>query len=152
MTQNYELLYIIPNRYSEMEIKSITEKIDKWLVQKGCQVLKNENLGEKRLAYPIKQVRNGHYILREFAAEKEIIHEINQFLILTEGVLRHLIIKIEPVKIAKVKKIRAKRVVKEIPPQKEEKPTQEERPEKKTKISLENLDQKLDEILQEKII
>jgi len=146
--QNYELLYIIPNKYSEVEIKSIAEKIDNWLKQKGCQILKSENLGEKRLAYPIKQIHYGHYILRELTAERENIREINNYLTLAEEVLRYLMVKIEPVKAIKVKKIR--KVRKPLEP-KEEKPTKEKVPEK-SKITLENLDQRLDEILQEKIL
>lgn len=148
MTQNYELLYIIPIKYSESEIKSIAEKIDKWLLEKNCQILKSENFGERKLAYQIKQVRYGHYILRELATEKENVKEINNYLTLAEEVLRHLIVKIEPVK--KAWAIRTK-ITKKAPEPNKEKPTDEEVSEK-DKITLDNLDQKLDEILQEKIV
>lgn len=154
MTQNYELLYVIANKYSETEVKPIIEKIDNFLKQKKCEILKSEDWGKKKLAYPIKQSRYGYYILREFTNEneKENIREINHFLILAEEVIRHLIIKIKPIKkTTKIRKVKTKETLEEARPVKEEKIAKKEE-DKKTKISLDNLDEKLDELLQEKII
>jgi small subunit ribosomal protein S6 len=88
----YELLYILPSRYTDVEVGEIQKKIDALLVQAGGTVTKEANLGKIRLAYPIKHARHGTYILVYFDAETEVARTLDAQLRLTDEVLRHILL------------------------------------------------------------
>jgi small subunit ribosomal protein S6 len=90
--KEYELLYIVPAQYTDIEISKIQEKIHQLLESTGAKVLRDENLGKVRLAYPIKTQRHGSYILAHFNAEPSVIQDLNRRLTLTEEILRHTLL------------------------------------------------------------
>ena len=153
--QNYELLYIIPNQYTDDEAKKIKEKIDAMLKGFGAVLGLEENMGKKKLAYPIGQVAHGYYFLNEFELEDgSKLNEINNNLRLDKEILRAQIIvkkKLTPEQIEKARKREAarSRMMKESA---EKEATQASsapkaaRPEPK-KTEMKNLDEKLEEIL-----
>lgn len=90
----YELLYIIPNKYSEDEAKKIHSKILELAKKNGFEVTNEENLGSKKLAYPIKHAYYGYYFLIHFKlAEKANLVSFNQKLGIMPEVLRSQIVK-----------------------------------------------------------
>ncbi|MCH8049543.1 30S ribosomal protein S6, partial [Patescibacteria group bacterium] len=59
----YELLYIIPSKFSDSEIDGIRGKVASQLETAGAKIEKTEDLGKIKLAYPVKKERHGSYIL-----------------------------------------------------------------------------------------
>lgn len=165
---HYELLYILPMKFAGEEQETIIEKVNKIIKDQDCKITHNKVFGKQKLAYPIKKVHQGVYILIEFDGEKSAVQKINNVLKLTPEVLRHLIVtkkKLTEEEIAKQKK-RKERLVKqekqgkdeairkqveEIKEDKREAVKPAEDKEKKEKVSLEDLDKKLDEILKDDI-
>ncbi len=94
--QKYELLYIIPAKFTEDEIKGMSDKVGKIVSANGGEGLQATVLGRRKLAYPIDHVRNGYYVMTDFSAEEVAISKIDQALRLSTDVLRHLIIKKDP--------------------------------------------------------
>lgn len=147
----YELLYIVPAKYAEDELGPVQNQIKKILEKYGAKITKSENLGKKKLAYPIKKFYQGYYLLNEFEAEGKNINELNNTLRLTDEIIRHIIVKdpphmeikqpMAPVAVGK-KKIEVPRVAEETA-----ETAQIKKEEEKDKIKLEDLDKKLDEIL-----
>lgn len=88
----YELLYIIPTHYAETEIGEVEKRVSGLVEAAGAKVLKSENIGKLKLAYPINKVRHGTYILNYFEAEPEMVATIDNKLRLAEETLRHLIV------------------------------------------------------------
>lgn len=151
--KQYELLYIIPAKYTEAEVKSIMDKI-KGIIESGAaKVSEMHNLGKRRLAYPIGQVRFGNYVLVWFDADAGAIAKIDELLRLDVEVTRHLIT------------LRDKNI-KTIPSFAEEEPKhrdeREERPRFAAPVQMpvapaapvnpEELDKKLDAILNEEVL
>lgn len=89
----YELLYIIPSRYSDTEIEGITQKVSETLAKHEAKVEKTENLGKIKFAYPINKERFGTYILLYIEVEGDKVEKIDQDLKLTDEVLRHILVK-----------------------------------------------------------
>lgn len=170
---HYELLFIIPNKFTEDEAKAIDEKVRKQIAAVGGEVTYTEDWGKKKFAYEIGNYNHGYYKLAEFDLEGVKLAELDNFLRLSNDVLRHQIVRI------------AKRTASEIEADKkkseelaaikkrlkdggaekvekaeektsglvtEEKPQQpaEERKSFKKKTDLKDLDQKLDDILDTK--
>lgn len=91
MMNEYELLYIVPSQYTDEEIGGIQSTIATLIEGFGGKVLRNENLGKIKLAYTIKKVNHGSYILVHFNAEGAKLAELDRKLRLTDEVLRHMI-------------------------------------------------------------
>lgn len=88
---SYDLLYIIPNKYTENEVPQIMKTINDLIVKNNGKVSKEINYGKRRLAYPVKHNHYGYYILDRFEAEAAGTHALNQVLRVQDEVLRHLI-------------------------------------------------------------
>ncbi len=122
----YELLYIVPAKFTEEELAPMIEKINELIKNQGGEIISTENLGKKKLAYQIKQIFRGYYIFNRFNLNPQNLKELNKNLQLDSNILRFLITKFEI----------------------EKKPKKEIKPKiKKEKISSEELDKKLEEIL-----
>ena len=88
----YEILAIIPSKYSDTEVDGAIEAVTKTLEAAGAKTQKTQNMGKLKIAYPIKGVRFGTYVLFYVEAETEAMKKVEQNLKLAEEVLRHIII------------------------------------------------------------
>ena len=151
--ENYELLYIVSNQYTDEEAQKIKEKINELLKSNGAILGPEENLGKKKLAYPIGQVAHGYYFLNEFELEDgSKLIEINNDLRLDKEILRAQIVikkKLTAKQIENARKHEAARskmkeaAEKEITQVAAPQPVRSEHKKAATK----NLDEKLEEIL-----
>ena len=164
MSEHYEILYIIPIQYGPDNLQPIIDKVNKTISDIGGNITLHEDLGKKKLAYPIKQVYQGYYILNEFDLDKDKLNSLNsEFKLLTE-LLRFQIIKKRiqtkdeikkqekmQEKQEKLKEEKLKQELKQT--EKQAQSTEEEKTKthvsKKTseKASIEQLDEKLQKIL-----
>ncbi|MEK7105459.1 MAG: 30S ribosomal protein S6 [Patescibacteria group bacterium] len=87
--QKYELLYIIPAVMTDGEAEAVGAKIEGMIKTTGASVVRTENLGKLKLAYPIKHQKHGFYMLVQFDAETQVMVKLDNDLRLNENVLRH---------------------------------------------------------------
>ncbi len=87
----YELMVIIPATLSDEDAVLAKSKIAKLLTEQGSTISGEEDLGKRKLAFPIKHVRQGFYHVYALEGSHSIIKQLNQSLLLTPEVLRHLI-------------------------------------------------------------
>ncbi|MDP2586629.1 MAG: 30S ribosomal protein S6 [Candidatus Komeilibacteria bacterium] len=153
---HYDLTLIIPATAAENEHPEIVGEIKALLEKTGATNLQTQDLGRKKLAYAIKNLRHGFYFSFEFNLGTEKLQALDLALKLHKNVLRHLIIKkkIKSAKdMAREEKIRTGKLKQEhIKQETEEKEKRQAVKAAKPKISLEDLDKKLDELLDEKVI
>jgi small subunit ribosomal protein S6 len=169
-SSHYELLYIIPNKFTDEEAAAIDEKIKKSIAAAKGEVTYSEDWGKKKLAYPIKGYNHGYYKLVEFDLLAAELSKLDNSMRLSNDVLRHQIIKAKKrssEEIEKDKKISeelfklrrsgtepevaakpAEEVVKqEVVAKAEEEAVEEPKAGAKKKTDLKDLDKKLDDIL-----
>lgn len=91
ISDKYEILYIINPTLDEEGIKAIVEKF-KAMVEAEGTLTSIEEWGKRRLAYPINDLNEGHYVLMTFTAAPELPAELDRVLKITEGVMRSMII------------------------------------------------------------
>ena len=148
--KHYELTWILPGTFTDEENKPINDEVIALLQEKGALNFSGlVALGKKKLAYPIGQHRHGSYYVIEFDLLPILLPIVQRFLKLNQQLVRFLIVvknKLAAEEIAKQELSRQKRTrAKET-----EKVTKETTKTKEAnKISLEDLDKKLDEILSE---
>ena len=87
---NYELMFIVNSTLQEEVISATVEKFQK-LINDNGEVTKVEEIGKKRLAYPIMKMNEGYYVLVEFTANPEFPKELDRILNITDEVIRSLI-------------------------------------------------------------
>jgi len=104
----YELMYILSSNVPDNEEPALSDTIKKFIIDQGAEITKEEKLGKKRLAYPIKKTRNGFYVLFEFKAESDKLAEIEHKVRVTQGVIRYLIINLDE-QLARMEKDREER-------------------------------------------
>lgn len=76
----------------------------------GAKILIKDRWDERKLAYPVKKQRRGTYLLAYFDAPSTAVSEVRRDLLLTDGVLRFLILA-WPADQAVPEKIEMKRMV-----------------------------------------
>ena len=92
--RKYETLFVIhPDRVEERE--GVIEKLTEIIQQDGGEVLKKDEWGLRRLAYPIEKKRQGYYILMEFVAPAQTPPKLEYFFRIDERVIRFIVVKLE---------------------------------------------------------
>ena len=89
---HYEILFIIPNKFTDEEARTIYAEVEKNLVSFGGQVTHREYWGKKRLAYEIKHNAFGYYGLYEFDLDGAELAKVDSSLRLSTNILRHQVI------------------------------------------------------------
>lgn len=143
--KNYELLYIVSNQYTNDEAKAIKEKVNAMLKGHGAVFGLEEDLGKKKLAYPIDQAAHGYYFLAEFELEDgRALKEINNWLRLDKEILRAQIISKKKLTAEDIEKAKKREAARIRPDKPESKPTKTD---DDKKVDIKDLDEKLEEIL-----
>lgn len=93
MPTRYELFYIIPATLTDEEVGAVEAKVSALLTKHGAEIESTKRLGKFRLAYPIKHQRHGHYVLILLSIERPAIAKIEELLRITPEVLRHLLLR-----------------------------------------------------------
>lgn len=91
----YEVTYILRPSLEEAEVEERSNVIADILKNQGGEVTSVERLGKKRLAYEIKDVREGNYVVMQFKSEPAASKELERQLKLHEDVLRALVVRLD---------------------------------------------------------
>lgn len=89
---NYEVLYVLDNSTDDAIKESIIAKFSDIVTSDGGTVESVSKWGTKRLAYPINYKTEGYYVLMNFQAKPAIPAELERVMLITDQVLRHMII------------------------------------------------------------
>lgn len=93
--RRYELMLVLRPDAPEERIQAVLEKATRQLTDAGGQIVKAAPWGRRRLAYPIDRYREGSYHILHFDAPPEAIVDLERTLLITEEVLRHLVVRVE---------------------------------------------------------
>lgn len=89
---HYEMLFIIPNKFTDDEAKKVVTKVEEIISENGGEITYREYWGKKKLAYSIKHNHYGYYSLCEFNLDRASLNKIDNTLRLSGDVLRHQVI------------------------------------------------------------
>lgn len=91
----YEMMFIVKETMEESSVKAAAENVKKLAESLKAKVDSFKEMGQKKLAYPIKKEISGYYYVMTMTASKETIKEVNRKMSIDENVIRHLIIKLD---------------------------------------------------------
>ncbi|MBX6422149.1 30S ribosomal protein S6 [Thermosulfurimonas sp. F29] len=92
--RKYETLFIIhPDRVEERQ--EVLDRLSQIVRENDGDVLKVDEWGMRKLAYPIEKKRQGYYILVEFYGNAELPAKLEYFFRVDERVIRFIVVKLE---------------------------------------------------------
>ena len=108
MLNQYETVFIMTPVLSEEQMKETVKKFKDYLINKGAEIVFEDNWGMRKLAYPIQKKSTGFYYLLEFKAEGSIIRDMEVAFKRDERIMRFLTVKLDKHAIAYNEKKRKK--------------------------------------------
>ena len=114
MRRDYELGFILNPEVSEEQTGAILERIEKIVNNYDGQVVKVNQWGRRRLAYPIEHHRDGYYVFIDMILTPETVLELDRTLKVSEEVMRHMVKRRDPKAVQKEREER--KSVRLVPP------------------------------------
>ena len=88
----YEALFIIKPDLEAEANKAVIDKFTSVITNGGGTVVKVDEWGKKKLAYPINYIKEGFYVLITFDAEPTVPAELERNFRITEDIMRYLVV------------------------------------------------------------
>ena len=92
---NYEIMFIVKTTMESDKIKGTIENMKKIITDGKGKIVDTKDMGERKLAYPIKKELTGYYYVLKVEASTDVIAEFDRRASIDETILRHLIIKLD---------------------------------------------------------
>lgn len=94
--RNYELMMVVVPHLDDESFAANLEKVNVYIGDHGGNVVGQQRWGGvRRLAYPIRSYTEGSYVVTHFEIEPEHANDLDASLMVSEDVLRHLIVKVD---------------------------------------------------------
>ena len=126
MKRTYELIYVLKPDAAESEVADMHKQVAEIVERLGGTIEKTESAmpwGRRKLAYEIGHHKEGFYVLEVISGSGELMKEIDRRLKVTEGLLRHLIVRVdehaikaERARTKRTEESRRRRVARGLPP------------------------------------
>jgi ribosomal protein S6 len=106
----YEGMFLLDSARAAKDWEGTEALVTGVLTRYGAKILIKDRWDERKLAYPVKKQRRGTYFLAYFDAPTKSVAEIRRDLLLTDGVVRFLMLT-WPTEVPVPEKIEIKRMV-----------------------------------------
>jgi small subunit ribosomal protein S6 len=93
--RRYELMLVFRPDAPDERVAAIIDRTTRQITADGGQIVKVAPWGRRRLAYPIDRHREGAYHIVVFEAPTTVIAELERGILITEEILRHLVVRQE---------------------------------------------------------
>lgn len=93
--RKYEIMYIIRPTVEDEAKKALITRFDDVLTSNGAEIIESKEMGKRRLAYEIDDLREGYYQLVTLNAATEAIDEFNRLANINEDIIRHMAVRLD---------------------------------------------------------
>ena len=90
---NYETLFVVKPTLTDEETTAQIAKVRAVLEKEGATILATDNMGMRKLAYPVQKNERGVYTIIYYNAEGTLIHELERNLKINEEVIKFLTVR-----------------------------------------------------------
>jgi small subunit ribosomal protein S6 len=91
---DYEMVLILNPEVEDEKLEAIIGNVSRFITERGGTISEVERWGKRKLAYPLKNLLEGNYVLTRFKSKPGLGKELEANLRITDGVLRHLLVKV----------------------------------------------------------
>jgi len=89
----YETLFVVKPTLTEEEIAAAITKVKNVLAKEGAELVGTNDMGMRKLAYPVEKNDRGYYTILFYKAEGTVINELERNLKISEDVIKFLSVK-----------------------------------------------------------
>jgi len=89
----YETLFVVKPTLTEEEIAAAITKVKNVLEKEGAELVGTNDMGMRKLAYPVEKNDRGYYTILFYKAEGTVINELERNLKISEDVIKFLSVK-----------------------------------------------------------
>ncbi|WP_027408129.1 30S ribosomal protein S6 [Anoxybacteroides tepidamans] len=93
--RKYEIMYIIRPNMDDEGKKAVVERFNNILTENGAEITNVKEWGKRRLAYEIKDFRDGYYMILNVMSEPKAVQEFDRLAKISEDIIRHIVVKEE---------------------------------------------------------
>jgi small subunit ribosomal protein S6 len=86
-------MYIVKPELDDQAVQQEIDKVGQLIQTNGGQLKKVTPWGKRRLAYTVKDNREGHYVVAEFDLDQAKVQEVERVLKISDTVFRHLLVR-----------------------------------------------------------
>ena len=90
----YEIMFILKSN-DEEAIKNQVSEMKAIITDMNGEIETEKEMGNRKLAYPIKKELNGYYYVMNVVANNDAIAEFDRKARISENVIRHLVIRLD---------------------------------------------------------
>lgn len=91
--RRYEIMLIVDPRLDDAAIQSSVDRYMGVVAEHGGEVTKVDHWGRRRLAFEMKHLNEGYYVVADLQAEARTVDELDRVLRLADEVLRHKVVR-----------------------------------------------------------
>jgi small subunit ribosomal protein S6 len=95
LLNDYELVFIVHPEVADDALDPLVNNVTQFITGKEGSITEVTRWGRKKLAYPIKHVLEGNYVLIKFKLDPSANKELENNLKISEKIIRYLLIKVE---------------------------------------------------------
>jgi small subunit ribosomal protein S6 len=126
--RTYELVYIMRPDATEQQVADLHSQVSQIVSRMGGTIADKTDAtqafgGRRKLAYAIGHHKEGLYVLDVIKGDGALVHELDRRLKVTEGLLRHLIVRVdedqqkaERARTKRTEESRRRRIARGLPP------------------------------------
>ncbi len=92
---NYEIMFIVKSTVEKDIVDNVVNSLKKVITEQKGTIDDFKDLGQKQLAYPIKNEVNGYYYVLKVNAKPKAIMEFDRKAQIDENIIRYLIINLD---------------------------------------------------------
>jgi len=92
--RNYECMLVLEPALETEAIDNLIARFQDIVTRNDGKVENINRWGKRRLAYQIGQNTDGYYVVMNLQGENQTISELDRILKITDGVIRHMIVRL----------------------------------------------------------
>jgi len=90
--RTYEALFICRPELGDEDIQTVVNKTETLIKDNGGTIVRSEVWGKRRLAYEVKKLTEGIYVLVRFEADPSFVEKLENYFRLEDNVIRYLVV------------------------------------------------------------
>jgi small subunit ribosomal protein S6 len=101
-------MYIGTPDAADEDIVKLNGAIEEMIAKEGGTVVRTDNMGRRKLAYPVNKKTEGHYVLFEIEDSGQTIAELERRMRVNDTIMRYITVRVDEDR-KKAEKMKAKR-------------------------------------------
>lgn len=93
--RSYEIVFIINPDTPAEDVARLSEGFQQIITDQGGEIVKTEDMGRRKLAYPIERKTEGIYVLFEVAGSGREIAELERRMRVSDLVIRYMTVRVD---------------------------------------------------------